>query len=1161
MVRRATSILIVGILVLALPGAILFSFEQNNGTAQYPGTLANTSIGSFNDLLKEHMQKTNSFNTEAVTIETSPSHPSFYSDSFSPMASNTDIVVFSPYGIPTGKAWHLSIDGQNITTTRSSASISIASGNYSYTYSSQGYSPLSTLSHLSVSSGTLTVKLGFVSKMSVSETLSLTNGSIYQGNFAPSSSNSAPIGILKDPKNNLTYVADSGLNKVFALGSGNNVVASISTGANPSELAYDSLNGYMYVTNSGSGTVSAINMENSVVANFSVGQFPFGITYNPSNSYLYVANTLSNNVTIIGTTPSNAGSIITSIQLPSGVDPFSSIYDPSTGSVLFTNFNGNNVISVIGTQISGILGVYGSPAMMAYDSLNGNVFVTDSQSTASTGSGYLTIIGASGAVRHNISLDGITNPFAISFDSLRNLLYITGANSNQIGIFNPVNDQFIDSVPVGVSPYGILAPSQSGTLAATNFGSGTVSFLNYTTPVSNVTFVQKGLPQGRSWSVSLNGVTKTSDSSSITFSEVPSIYNYGVSKVTGYSISSSSGNISIGSVPVTVNLHFSELYNASFTETGLPSGMGWGLNIGGNAYSTTGNSITANVTNGTYIVTYFVQGSTSFGAPSSSLSVNGSSVSEQVSFVGLYNMYLNEKGLFVGTSWTVNVSGTNYSSNSGLLDLHLPNGTYSFSAHAVVGYQLLSGSGNVTVDGSNAFGTVVYGKLFSVTVLVHGLFSGTAWEMNLGGKNYSSSLGNISVSLLNGSYKFSVFPVAGYILGTKSGYVTVDGSNATLVLNFTRLYQVTVKEEGLPAGQEWSVSVNGGVFHSKSSEISFNLTNGSYSFVASSIKGYLLKNSSGNFTIDGNPSGFTFVYERLYTVTLVEYGLKPGALWSASLGYNLGNSTGKSIQFNVTNGTYSYTVQTVQGYRADPSGGILHVSGANETIQIHFVRVVNVAFYECGVPGNTTWQLQINGSVYNSNGRSISLPLEEGSYSYQAFYYHYGIRVQISGAILLNSVGMNVSIKFPHLYQVNLFETGLEKGASWSVNLSGYNITSQNSTIVLYLQNGTYNLTISSSSNQSFHLSINRWAARDSTDLNLSDHGSKSLNEMPPLTVKGGNISVAVHFDESGSAGHHGHGDHGELGIIANDFSRLASYIGHIIDYAVTNMPTGIRLS
>ncbi len=87
------------------------------------------------------------------------------------------------------------------------------------------------------------------------------------------------------------------------------------------------------------------------------------------------------------------------------------------------------------------------------------------------------------------------------------------------------------------------------TATATNsYGANSTSFTEKvlsTVSKYAITFNETGLPLGTSWSVTFNGTTEISASDTITFTVPNGTYSYTVSPVSGYSVSPSSGSISV----------------------------------------------------------------------------------------------------------------------------------------------------------------------------------------------------------------------------------------------------------------------------------------------------------------------------------------------------------------------------------------------------------------------------------------------------------------------------------------------------------------------------------------------------------------------------------------------------------------------------------------
>jgi hypothetical protein len=74
-----------------------------------------------------------------------------------------------------------------------------------------------------------------------------------------------------------------------------------------------------------------------------------------------------------------------------------------------------------------------------------------------------------------------------------------------------------------------------------------------------VIFNEKGLANGTVWSVSVNGTVLRSNSSRILFTLYNGTYNYSISDIKGYNVSSKNGTITVNGASVNVNVTFSKI--------------------------------------------------------------------------------------------------------------------------------------------------------------------------------------------------------------------------------------------------------------------------------------------------------------------------------------------------------------------------------------------------------------------------------------------------------------------------------------------------------------------------------------------------------------------------------------------------------------------------
>ncbi len=414
---------------------------------------------------------------------------------------------------------------------------------------------------------------------------------------------------------------------------------------------------------------------------------------------------------------------------------------------------------------------------------------------------------------------------------------------------------------------------------------------NVTTSYGNwpVTFNEIDLPSGSTWYVNLsNGQSFSSSTSTLRFSEPNGTYSYIVATSNRiYSPSPSSGSFTVSGASVSEAITFSKVtYIVTFSESGLPSGSTWYVNLSnGQSFSSSTSTLRFSEPNGTY--SYIIATSTGLYEPvqpSGSFTVNGATVSESVTLskITLYDVTFTESGLPPGTLWYINDSDAYkytgiyyFETNSNTITVQLPNGTFTFFAMSAMDSDSYNPIVlNFTVDGEPlseqvTFATVAYKVTFTET----GLPSGSIWYVNLSNGADSGSImaPSYSVNLTNGSYSYSVATSDKTYSPSYKDSFTVNGEPLSEQVTFaTVAYKVTFTESGLPSGSIWYVSLtNGQSFSSSSSTITFSEPNGTYSYTLSTSDGlYSPSPSSGIFTVNGSPLSESITFIHLSTVVL-----------------------------------------------------------------------------------------------------------------------------------------------------------------------------------------------------------------------------------------------------------------------------------------------------
>ena len=251
--------------------------------------------------------------------------------------------------------------------------------------------------------------------------------------------------------------------------------------------------------------------------------------------------------------------------------------------------------------------------------------------------------------------------------------------------------------------------------------------LMFTQVTYTVTFVEEGLADGLTWSLTVNGVAK----SLTTYGATDTLawtglangtYNYGIADVSGWhqTTLAYSGSLAVSGGTATISgngsgysntlVYTQVTYTVAFTESGLPTGTSWSVTVSGTIHSSTSSPISFTEPNGTYAYSIAdVRGRHQTALPyAGTVTVNGATVIEPtLAFTQVaYTAMVRESGLPSGLTWTGTVNGVVKSlATDGETDTLswtcLANGTYAYCIADVSGWHqtTVPYSGCLSVNG------------------------------------------------------------------------------------------------------------------------------------------------------------------------------------------------------------------------------------------------------------------------------------------------------------------------------------------------------------------------------------------------------------------------------------------------------------------------------
>jgi hypothetical protein len=137
-----------------------------------------------------------------------------------------------------------------------------------------------------------------------------------------------------------------------------------------------------------------------------------------------------------------------------------------------------------------------------------------------------------------------------------------------------------------------------------------------------------------------------------------------------------------------------------------------------------------------------------------------------------------------------------------------------------------------------------------------------------------------------------------------------------------------------------------------------------------------------------------------YAVTFTQTGLPSGTRWSVTLNGSVHASTGSKLSVSLTDGTYSYSVGSGDGFGASPSNGSVTVNGAGVPVSVAFEKVYPLTFEQNHLSAGTNWSVALTGGTASvillrpaadptlgraSDGAAeLRFYVSNGSYSYSA---------------------------------------------------------------------------------------------------------------------------------------------------------------------------------
>ena len=438
-----------------------------------------------------------------------------------------------------------------------------------------------------------------------------------------------------------------------------------------------------------------------------------------------------------------------------------------------------------------------------------------------------------------------------------------------------------------------------------------------------------------------------------------------------------------------------------------------------------------------------------------------------VTYTGLggkvYNLTFIEKGLSGGTAWSVTLNNFTEKSSNRYVTFYETRGSYTVNLNTTSLYSYnksisvkLSGPENVSLT---------FKKLYSVVLNSVGMPSGSYLKISIGNTQVNTSLNHYTIYLVNGTYKYSASTSDGFFITPNNGTIVVNGYNRTVNLTWSKVtYSVSINEVGLPAGTPWSIYISGIKYSTDMSQISLNLSNGTYTFSLGLVPGYFSEHYSPEFNISGGNVYIPLKFQETkfnLSFEILNYSGKFPLVFQIGSAVIYENTTNFSEM--VPNGSYMYSI-IFPGNVWKNISGIAHISDSNLKIILNAKeQFYYLSVQEIGLPPGSEWGFNLSGISVSGNSSTLSERVTNGTYTLYPVMIG-GYEPIIPLAITIDGSNETAIVEYdplPVLYNVTFIQIGLPPGISLQLTVGKVTLSSSGiSPAEFYLANGTYNVTV-----------------------------------------------------------------------------------------------------
>ena len=304
-----------------------------------------------------------------------------------------------------------------------------------------------------------------------------------------------------------------------------------------------------------------------------------------------------------------------------------------------------------------------------------------------------------------------------------------------------------------------------------------------------------------------------------------------------------------------------------------------------------------------------------------------------------------EIGLPSGTNWFIKVDGSTFNSTTDEITARVgTSGTYTVTWSSNDYY---GGSASEPFPDSSII-TLDFTPGNNLSFTQFGLKQDTSWALVFNGNSYVTTQNTLNIGIVQTGYYNISWSASGYLGGKQEIYVNAGSSNISLPFGLIvhvvfKPYYFTIRENGLPLGHDWNITVNNKEYSTSNITIEIPEYEGINQYVFSfSSHGYSSNPITTTLTGGSNQS-IDVSFSPYYVVNLI-FSSNPGYI---IINTNLGNFniTSNSLSLTVPQGFYlTFSVNPSGAYTSSISSETIQING-NETLHISILTPAQPPFY------------------------------------------------------------------------------------------------------------------------------------------------------------------------------------------------------------------------